>query len=140
VNRLLHKPSTRYLEAMDPHANDDFEVLHKLLSKAKERYHSVRATLVHKVNLTLGKEANRRFINWRFDQSSPGMGIIRKPEPPHREDFNREYGVRRFRRMAPALAPETRPLARGEENPRGSITRVRGLRGHEWSEVDLRTP
>ncbi len=76
---------------MDHHVNDDFEELHKLLSKAKERYRSVRATLVHKVDLSLAKEANRRFIDWRFDQGEPGMRIIGKPGPPQREDFYREY-------------------------------------------------
>jgi hypothetical protein len=88
---LLQKPSTRYLEAMDPHANDDFEELHELLSNAKERYRSVRATLVHTVDGPLAKEANRRFINWRFDQGEPGMGIIGKPGPPQREDFYHDY-------------------------------------------------
>ena len=41
--------SARYLGAVDPHANDDFEELHELLSKAKELYRSVRATVVHTV-------------------------------------------------------------------------------------------
>jgi hypothetical protein len=42
----------RYLEAVAPHANDDFEELHELLSKAKERYRSVRARVVHTVDGT----------------------------------------------------------------------------------------
>ena len=70
---------------------DDFEELYELLFKAKERYRSVRAKVVHTVDGTLAKEANRRFIDWRFDQGSPGMGIIGKPGPPQREDFYHEY-------------------------------------------------
>jgi hypothetical protein len=88
---LLQKPSKRYLEAVNPPANDDFEELHTLLSKAKERYRSVRATLVHTVDGTLAKEANRRFIDWRLDQGSPSMGIIGKPGPPQRDDLYHDY-------------------------------------------------
>ena len=76
---------------MDPHANEDFEEIYELLSKAKERYRSVRAKVVHTVDLALAKEANRRFIDWRFDQDSPGMEIIGKPGPPQREDFYHDY-------------------------------------------------
>jgi nitrate reductase assembly molybdenum cofactor insertion protein NarJ len=67
VVRLLQKSATRYLEAVDPPANDDFEELHMALSKAKERYRSLRATLLHTVDGTLAKEANRRFIDRRCD-------------------------------------------------------------------------
>ena len=75
---------------MDPHP-DDFEGLYELLSKATERYRSVRATLVHTVNAKLAKEANRRFVGWRFDGREPGMGIIGKPGPPEPEDFYHDY-------------------------------------------------
>src|SRR3712207_4559150 len=71
--------------------DDDFEELHELLSRAKERYHSVRATIVHTVDAAVAREANRRFVDWRFDQSSPGMAILGKPGSPEREDFYREY-------------------------------------------------
>lgn len=71
--------------------DENFEELYELLSKAKERYSSVRATLVHTVDPNIAREANRRFVNWRFDQGSPGMGIIGKPGPPQREDFYHEY-------------------------------------------------
>jgi outer membrane lipoprotein-sorting protein len=71
--------------------DDDFQELLGLLSKAKERYRSVRAAVVHTVDGTLAKEANRRFIDWRLDQGSPGMGIIGKPGPPLREDFYHDY-------------------------------------------------
>jgi hypothetical protein len=91
MSRLPYKPSARYLEAMEPPANYDFAELYELISKAKERYRTVRATVVHTVDGTLAKEANRRFIDWRFDQGSPGMGIIGKPGPPQREDFYHEY-------------------------------------------------
>ena len=70
---------------------DDFEELHEMLSKAKERYRSARATIVHTVDGVVAKEANRRFVDWRFDQGEPGMGIIGKPGPPQREDFYHEY-------------------------------------------------
>jgi hypothetical protein len=70
---------------------DDLQELHELLSEAKERYRSVRAALVHTVDGTLAKKANRRFIDWRFDGGSPGMGIIGKPGPPQREDFYHDY-------------------------------------------------
>lgn len=72
-------------------ANDDFRELFGLLSKAGERYRSARATLVHAVDGALAKVANRRFVDWRFDQGEPGMGIIGKPGPPQREDFYHEY-------------------------------------------------
>ena len=39
----------------------------------------------------VAKESNRRFVDWRFAQGNPGMGIIGKPEPPVREDFYHEY-------------------------------------------------
>lgn len=70
---------------------DDFEELYELLSKAKERYRSVRATVVHAVDATVAREANRRFVDWRFDRGSPGMAIVDKPGPPEREDFYHEY-------------------------------------------------
>lgn len=70
---------------------DDFEELYKLLSKAEERYSSVRAKIVHTVGAAKAREANRRFIDWRFDQSSPGMAIVGKPGPPERRDFYNEY-------------------------------------------------
>lgn len=70
---------------------DDFETLYKLLSGAGDRYSSVRAKIVHSVNATEAREANRRFVDWRFDQGSPGMAILGKPGPPEREDFYQEY-------------------------------------------------
>ena len=72
-------------------SNDDFEELYELLSDAKERYRSVRAELVHTVDAIVAREANRRFVDWRFDRGNPGMGIIGKPGPPEREDFYQEY-------------------------------------------------
>lgn len=76
---------------MDGPVSDDFEELYELLSKAKERYRSARATVVHTVDGRLAKEANRRFVDWRFDGREPGMGIIGKPGPPEPEDFYHEY-------------------------------------------------
>ena len=77
--------------------HEDFEELYELLSKAKERYSSVRATIGHTVDTNIAKEANRRFVDWRFEQGSPGMGIIGKPGPPDREDF---YRTRRLENLA----------------------------------------
>ena len=62
-----------------------------MLFEAKERYRSVRATITHTVDATVAEEANRRFVDWRFAQGNPGMGIIGKPGPPVREDFYRDY-------------------------------------------------
>jgi hypothetical protein len=70
---------------------DDFHELSGLLFGAKERYHSVRATILHTVDATVAEEANRRFVDWRFAQGNPGMGIIGKPGPPVREDFYKNY-------------------------------------------------
>lgn len=70
---------------------EDFEELYRLLSEAKEHYSSVRARIAHTVNAAEAREANRRFVDWRFDQSSPGMAIIGKPGPSEREDFYNNY-------------------------------------------------
>lgn len=72
-------------------ADEDFEEIHELLSKARERYRSVRATLIHTVDPDTAREANRCFVNWRFDRGNPGMAIVGKPGPPEREDFHHEY-------------------------------------------------
>lgn len=67
--------------------DDNFKELYELLSKARERYRSVCATVLHTVDATVAREANRRFIDWRFDQDSPGMALVGKLGPPEREDF-----------------------------------------------------
>lgn len=69
----------------------DFEELYDLLYGAGERYHSVRATVVHTVDAVLAKEANRRFVDWRFERGNPGMGVVGKPGPSEREDFYHHY-------------------------------------------------
>ena len=58
---------------------DDFHELSELLLGAKKRYRSARATITHTVDGAVAEEANRRFVDWRFDQGNPGMGIIGKP-------------------------------------------------------------
>ncbi len=70
---------------------DDFEELYELLGGAGARYRSARATVMHTVDATVAREANRRFVDWRFAGGSPGMGIIGKPGPPEPEDFYHEY-------------------------------------------------
>jgi hypothetical protein len=70
---------------------DDFEAVYGLLHNAGGRYRSARATVVHTVNAAVAREANRRFVDWRFAQGSPGMGIVGKPGPPEPEDFYHEY-------------------------------------------------
>ena len=87
---MLGEPSTRYRKAMVS-AEDDFQELSELLFGAKERYRSARATITHTVDAAVAEEANRRFVNWRFAQGNPGMGIIGKPGPPVREDFYHDY-------------------------------------------------
>ena len=75
---------------MDDRTNS-FEDIYELLSGAKERYSSVQAKIVHTVNAAVAKQANRRFVDWRFDQSPSGMVILGKPGPPERRDFYNEY-------------------------------------------------
>ena len=70
---------------------DDFEELSELLFKARERYRSVRAKILHAVDGSVAEESNRRFVDWRFDQGSPGMAIVGKQGPPEREDFYYDY-------------------------------------------------
>lgn len=70
---------------------DDFEELYGLLSGAGGRYRSARATVVHTVDVAVAREANRRFVDWRFAGGSFGMGTIGKPGPPEPEDFYHEY-------------------------------------------------
>jgi hypothetical protein len=69
----------------------DVQELSELLFGAKERYRSAQATITHTVDAPLAEEANRRFVDWHFAQDNPGMGIIRKPGPPAREDFYEDY-------------------------------------------------
>jgi hypothetical protein len=87
----------RYLEAVVP-ANDDFQELSGLLFGAKERYLSVRATVLHTVDGVVAEEANRRFVDWRFAQpGGSGMGVLRTGEercvhgPDVVRDFYLEY-------------------------------------------------
>ncbi len=70
---------------------DNFGELHALLQGAGGRYRSARATVVHTVDAAVAREANRRFVGWRFAGGSPGMGIIGKPGPPEPEDFYHDY-------------------------------------------------
>jgi len=90
AKRLRQKNALRYLEVVDEE-EDDFQELSELLFGAKERYRSARATITHTVVGSVAEEANRRFVNWRFAQGNPGMGIIGKPGPPVREDFYQDY-------------------------------------------------
>lgn len=69
----------------------DFEEVYGLLHGAGGRYRSARATVVHTVRADVARQANRRFVGWRFDGRPPGMGIIGKPGPPEPEDFYHEY-------------------------------------------------
>jgi hypothetical protein len=72
-------------------SEDDFRELSRRLLGAKQRYRTVRATITHTIDGAVALESNRRFVNWRFAQGNPGMGIIGKPGPPVREDFYHEY-------------------------------------------------
>jgi hypothetical protein len=69
--------TARYLDAVDP-GQDDFPELSRLLSGAKERYHSAHATITHTVDEAVAEESKRRFVDWRFEQpGGSGMGILR---------------------------------------------------------------
>jgi hypothetical protein len=77
---------------------DDFQEISGLLFGAKDRYRSMRATILHTVDATVAEEANRRFVHWRFTQ--PGgscMGVLRAEEerrahgPDLPQDFYLEY-------------------------------------------------
>ena len=77
---------------------DDFQEISGLLFKTKERYHSVRATILHTVDAEVAEEANRRFVDWRFAQpGGSGLGIMRTEEhrrahgPDVPQDFYVEY-------------------------------------------------
>jgi hypothetical protein len=91
VNRLLQELAALYREFVDAGEHDDFRELSGLLFGAKDRYRSTRATISYTIVGAVAKESNRRFVDWRFAQANPGMGIIEKPGPPQREDFYREY-------------------------------------------------
>ncbi len=70
---------------------DDFQELSELLFGAKERYRSARATITRTVEAAVAEEANRRFVDWRFAQGNPSMGIIGKRGPPARDGFYKDY-------------------------------------------------
>jgi hypothetical protein len=97
VNKLPQEVSALYLDAVDP-GQDDFRKLSRLLFGAKERYRSARATILHTVEAAVAEEANRRFVNWRFEQpGGSGMGILRTEEerrahgPDAPQDFYLAY-------------------------------------------------
>jgi hypothetical protein len=78
---------------------DDFQELHDLLFGAKERYRSVRATVLHTVDGSAAEESRRRFVDWRFEQpGGSGLGILRTKEerrahgPDVPQDFYLQYG------------------------------------------------
>ena len=80
VKKLLQEVFTLYLDAVDP-GQDDFRELSSLLFGAKERSRSVRTIIRHTVDAAVAEEANRRFVDWRFEQpSGSGMGILRTEE------------------------------------------------------------
>ena len=77
---------------------DDFQELSELLFRAKERYRSARATILHTVDAAVAQESNRRFVDWRFRQpGGSGMGILRTEEerlahgPDRLRDFYLDY-------------------------------------------------
>jgi hypothetical protein len=77
---------------------DDFQELSDLLFRAKERYRSARATILHTVVGSVAEESKRRFVDWRFAQpGGSGLGILRTEEerrahgPDVPQDFYRTY-------------------------------------------------
>ena len=89
---------------------------------------------MHTVNATEAGKANRRFVDWRFAQGSPGMGIIGKPGPPEREDFYHEYEDMEERIQ---LQHQTPHLWREEiRDPDGQLKRAEahgGETGPRWT-------
>lgn len=70
---------------------DDLEKIHRLVFESRRRYRSARANITHKLDATVAKEANERFIDWRFDQEG-GSGIARVGATRSaREDFYTGY-------------------------------------------------
>ena len=88
---MSHEKAALYRGSVDTGEHDDFQKLSGLLFGAKDRYRSARATISYTVVGAVAQESNRRFVDWRFAQGNPGMGIVGKPGPPVREDFYREY-------------------------------------------------
>lgn len=79
-------------------SRDDFDELSGLLFGARGRYRSVRATILHTTDAAVAEEANRRFVDWRFDQpGGSGLGILRTEEerrahgPDVAQDFYLQY-------------------------------------------------
>jgi hypothetical protein len=74
-----------------PH-EDDFREISELLSGAPGRYRSARARVRFSVDAAVSRESNRRFVNWRFEQTGgTDMRIVGKPGPSVREDFYHDY-------------------------------------------------
>jgi hypothetical protein len=88
---LPQEVAALYREAVDPSEHDDYRELSGLLFGAKDRYRSARATISYTIVGAVAEASNRRFVDWRFAQGNPGMGILGKPGPPQREDFYHEY-------------------------------------------------
>lgn len=75
--------------------NGDERYIHELLSKAPQSYDSARATVLYTLDGDVAREANRSFVDWRFDRGSPGMQIAGRPGPPRPQDFYYDYEDRR---------------------------------------------
>ena len=77
---------------------DDFGELSRLLFGARDRYRSVRATILRTVDAAVAEESNRRFVDWRFKQpGGSGLSTLRTEEgrrahgPDVPRDFYRRY-------------------------------------------------
>ena len=90
VLRAIAEASTVWTMTGPP--EDAFRELSELLFGAKERYRSARATIELTVDAAVAEEANRRFVDWRFEQTGGSdMGVIGKEGLQAREDFYHEY-------------------------------------------------
>lgn len=116
------------------------EEILRLLSGAKERYRSVRATITLTVDAAVAEEANRRFVDWRFQRpGGPGLGILRTPEeryahgPDVPQDFYLRYeDTERMVRLWHELPDRWREEVR---DAGGSLIRCvvfDGARGPRW--------
>lgn len=77
---------------------DNSKEILRLLSEAKERYRSARATIAFSADAAVAEESKRRFVDWRFEQpGGSGLGILRTAQerrdhgPDAPQDFYLRY-------------------------------------------------
>ncbi len=118
---------------------DDFSELSGLLFGAKERYRSVRASVLHTIDAAVAEESNRRFVDWRFEQpGGSGLGILRTEERrAHGPDVPRDFYLQYEDTEKMVRLWHEKPDRWREEirTPEGSMLRCvvfGGARGPRW--------